>query len=79
MKCEKCNGDIDENEVYQFKGKDLCDDCYIDLVMGVPEVDISQLPPELQSRFRDIEKNWNRDRPIYCQIKFKEKNGKGDS
>ena len=79
MKCEKCNGDIDENEVYQFKEKDLCDDCYIDLVMGVPEVDISQLPPELQSRFRDIEKNWNRDRPIYCQIKFKEKNGKGDS
>ena len=79
MKCDKCSADIDENEIYQFKGKRLCDDCYIDLVMGVPEVDISQLPPEIQPRFRDIEKNWNRDRPIYCQIRFKEKNEEGDS
>ena len=79
MICEKCDVVIKEDELYQFKGKNLCDDCYIDLVMGVPQVDISQLPLELQSRFRDIEKNWNRDRPIYCQIKFKEKNKEGDS
>jgi hypothetical protein len=71
MKCEKCNMIIKENEVYRFKGKILCDDCYIDLVMGVPEVDISQLSPELQRKFKNIKKGWNRNRPIYKQIKFK--------
>ena len=78
MKCEKCNGIIYEDEEYHFKGKNLCDDCYIDLVMGVPEVDTSRLSPELQSRFKNIKKNWNRNRPIYSQIKFKKKLKRND-
>jgi hypothetical protein len=71
MTCEKCTASIHGNDVYHFKGKTLCDDCYIDLVMGVPEVDISHFPPELQCRFRQIKKQWNRNRPIYHQIRFK--------
>ena len=71
MQCEKCTASIHGNDVYHFKGKTLCDDCYIDLVMGVPEIDLSRFPPELQWRFRNIKKNWNRNRPIYRQIKFK--------
>ncbi len=70
MRCEKCTDIIKENEVYHFRGKVLCDDCYIDLVMGVAEPDFTRFSPELQSKFRNIRKGWNRNRPIYRQIRF---------
>ncbi len=71
MNCEKCTVEIHGNDIYEFKSKTLCDDCYMDLVMGVPEIDFSRLSPELQLKYKNIKKGWNRNRPIYRQIKFK--------
>ena len=71
MECEKCTEKIQGNDVYQFKGKNLCDDCYMDLVMGIERPDISSLHPQMQCRFRNMMNNWNRNRPIYKQIRFK--------
>ena len=51
MKCDKCAETIKDKFVYEFKDKRLCDDCYIDLLIGTPDVDISKLPPEIQSSF----------------------------
>ena len=71
MECEKCADEIQGNDVYEFKGKSLCDDCYMDLVMGIECPDISSFHPQQQYRFRNMINNWNRNRPIYKQIKFK--------
>ena len=49
MNCEKCGAVIPDNGVYEFKNKKLCDDCYIDLTIGVPDVHIAVLSPEVQS------------------------------
>ncbi len=32
MKCDKCLDKIQNNAVYEFKDKKLCDDCYIDKI-----------------------------------------------
>jgi hypothetical protein len=63
MKCDKCGEAIKDDVVYEFKDRKLCDDCYIDLLIGTPDVNISKLPPEIQSGFHNIMKAWNRDRP----------------
>jgi hypothetical protein len=63
MKCDKCLDKIQNNVVYEFKDKKLCDDCYIDLLIGTPDVDISKLPPEIQSGLQNVMKYWHRDRP----------------
>jgi hypothetical protein len=70
LKCEKCGEPVQSHTVYTFKDKKVCDDCYIDLVIGVPDVDISNLPPEVQSGFHHLMKNWHRDRPNQHHIKF---------
>ena len=63
MKCNKCSRNIQEKDIYEFKDKQLCDDCFIDLILGVPDQDISKLPPEVQAGFHNIMKGWHRDRP----------------
>ena len=63
MKCNKCGETIKDNVVYEFKDKKLCDDCYIDLLIGTPDVDISKLPPEIQAGFLKVMQGWHRDRP----------------
>jgi len=63
MKCDKCGEVIQDTVVYEFKDKKLCDDCYIDLLIGTPDVDISKLPPEIQSDFHNVIKGWHRNRP----------------
>ncbi len=37
MKCEQCGVDLEENQVNQFQGKVLCEDCCFDL-MNPPKV-----------------------------------------
>lgn len=69
-KCNKCAEPISDKGPYEFKDKKLCADCYIDLIIGVPEVDLSQLPEEVRCHFQGVRKNWNRDRPNRHQIKF---------
>ena len=32
MECDKCTDEIQGNDVYEFKGKNLCDDCYMELL-----------------------------------------------
>ena len=63
MKCEKCGDEIQDKVEYEFRNKKLCDDCYIDLLIGTPDVDISKLPPEIQSVLQNVMKNWHRNRP----------------
>ncbi len=63
LKCDKCGNFIQENELYEFMKKKVCSDCYIDLMVGVPDVDISKLPPEIQPLFTKVKKGWHRDRP----------------
>ena len=63
MKCDKCGEAIEDNIAYEFRDKKLCDDCYIDLLIGTPDIDISKLPPDIQSSFHNIMKGWNRNRP----------------
>jgi hypothetical protein len=63
MKCEKCGEIIKDNMVYEFKDKKVCDDCYIDLLIGTPDVDISKLAPEVQAGFHRVMQSWHRDRP----------------
>jgi hypothetical protein len=63
VKCDKCGEAIENNLPYEFRDKRLCDDCYIDLLIGTPDVDISRLPPDIQSTFHNIMKGWHRDRP----------------
>ncbi len=70
MKCEKCGDPIEMNNTYRFKGRKVCDDCYIDLVMGVPDVDITGLPLEIRCGFLLFMKNWHRDRPNRHHIRF---------
>ena len=60
MKCGKCGETIADNIVYEFKDKEVCDDCYIDLLIGTPDVDISKLPAEIQSDLHRVMKNWHR-------------------
>ncbi len=36
MKCENCGSSIEDGEGYQHAGKNLCEDCYLDL-MTVPK------------------------------------------
>jgi len=31
MKCEKCGEIIQDNNIYKFRGKTLCENCYIDI------------------------------------------------
>ena len=75
MKCEKCGEIIHEDDIYRFNDKKVCDDCYIDLVEGVPRVDISNLPDETQWRFYNIMKRWFRDRPNRHRLKMKSFDG----
>lgn len=63
MRCHKCDRAVPTGEVYEFKDKKLCDDCYIDLLIGVPDLDVSKLPEEVQARFHRVLKAWHRDRP----------------
>jgi hypothetical protein len=63
MNCDKCGEVIQDNVVYEFKDNKVCDDCYIDLLIGTPDVDISKLPPEIQSDFYTVMKGWHRNRP----------------
>ncbi len=63
MKCDKCGEVIQDYVFYEFKDKRVCDDCYIDLLIGNPDVDISKLPPEIQSNFFNVMKGWHRHRP----------------
>lgn len=63
MQCEKCTEEICTAQPYKFKGKELCGDCYLDLAIGVPPVDISGLEPEVQASFRPLMSRWFRDRP----------------
>ncbi|MDY6881853.1 MAG: hypothetical protein V2J25_06235 [Desulfatiglans sp.] len=70
MKCEKCGGRLKGDMAYTFKDRKVCDDCYIDLIIGVPDVDISKLSPEIQSHLYPLMKNWHRDRPNRHHVKF---------
>ena len=63
MKCEKCGEAVPGNAVYEFRDKKLCDDCYIDLIIGTPDVDIKKLPQEVQTQFHKVMKGWHRRRP----------------
>ncbi|MEJ2315113.1 MAG: hypothetical protein P8Y85_10225 [Nitrospirota bacterium] len=63
MKCQKCGDVLADNAEYEFMEKKVCDDCYIDLMMGVPEVDFAALPSEFQPAAQRFKKAWNRDRP----------------
>ncbi len=63
MKCQKCGDTLRDNVIYRFMDKSVCDDCYIDLMIGVPEIDFSRLPSEFQSAASRFRKSWNRDRP----------------
>ena len=63
MNCDKCGEALDEINIYRFRDKQLCDDCYIDMMVGTPDIDFSKLPPEVQSRLRNIKRGWNRNRP----------------
>jgi hypothetical protein len=40
MKCDKCAETIKDDVVYEFKDKNPSEDCYIDLLIGTPDVDI---------------------------------------
>ena len=74
MKCDKCDKSIKDNNIYEFKDKKLCDDCYIDLLIGTADVDISRLPAEIQSGFLKVTQGWHRDRPNrHHYLKFPEK------
>jgi NMD protein affecting ribosome stability and mRNA decay len=80
MKCEKCGDSIEGDAPYDFKGRKVCDDCYIDLMIGVPEVDISKLPPEVQSDYQRVMRGWNRHRPNrHHFLSFPSKSDKGTS
>ena len=70
LKCDKCGESIQDDMVYTFKDRKVCDDCYIDLIIGVPDVDISKLSPEIQSHLHPVMKNWHRDRPNRHHIKY---------
>lgn len=63
MNCEKCGEEIHGNDMYKYNEKSFCDDCFIDVVIGVPQVDISNVPPEVQTSLNSMMKRWNRDRP----------------
>lgn len=63
MKCQKCGDILTDNDVYEFMDEKVCDDCYIDLMIGVPEIDFSALPPEFQPQAQRLKKGWNRHRP----------------
>jgi len=63
MQCEKCGDRIEVDMVYTYKDKRVCDDCYIDLMIGVPDVDISKLSPEIRCGFQEVMKRWHRVRP----------------
>jgi len=32
MKCEKCGTEVNEDEIYEFRGMKVCEDCYFDLM-----------------------------------------------
>lgn len=70
MNCEKCAEEIHDKNIYKFNGELFCDDCFIDVVIGVPQVDISNLPPQVKAGFHNIMKRWNRDRPNRHHIIF---------
>jgi len=70
MKCDKCGENLQDNNTYEFKGKKLCADCYIDLIIGVPDVDFSKLPPETRCQFNKVRKSWHRDRPNRHWVKY---------
>ena len=63
MRCDKCGERIEDEIGYEFKDKLVCDDCYLDLLIGTPNVDVSKLPPEVRSGLEGVMKNWHRVRP----------------
>lgn len=30
MRCEKCQQNVQENDIYEYRGQKLCEDCYIE-------------------------------------------------
>ncbi|MCB2181076.1 MAG: hypothetical protein KQH63_03500 [Desulfobulbaceae bacterium] len=63
MNCRKCGDHVAEGSTYEFKGMMLCDDCYIDLMLGTPDITLSKLPQEIQCQFQHVLKGWHRHRP----------------
>ena len=39
MKCNRCGCEIPYNESYTYRGETLCEDCYIDIRLGVKACD----------------------------------------
>ena len=39
MQCEKCGGAMEADEVREYKGKQICEDCYIDVLTPAKSCD----------------------------------------
>jgi len=53
MKCAVCGIDIPEDEVYEHSGRNLCEDCYIDVMNPAKPCD--PLAVHLASRAMDMD------------------------
>ena len=51
MKCNRCGCEIPYNETYTYRGETLCEDCYMDIRLGVKACDPWAVYSA--SRFRD--------------------------
>jgi recombinational DNA repair protein (RecF pathway) len=39
MRCDRCGQEIPESESYTYRGETLCEDCYLDIRLGVKACD----------------------------------------
>lgn len=52
VNCERCGALFHKGEIYNYKGKNLCEDCYVLLYMFSQKVPDAFLPDVIQLRRR---------------------------
>lgn len=40
-KCTRCNIELEEDDVYQYRGRDLCEDCYMGALQAPKTCDVA--------------------------------------